>query len=173
MWGLHNLTVWCSLFMADSYSDLGVDILQHDVEHALQWGGLEWEVIRQFHTRMELEPFLGKRKFSGCKIFKRNSWWLFLYWMSWCLDPSTRRDSRIFHQFPQCRVLQEPELSLWTCGCKLVSCVIGCLRGTQDWCKKNREQQDRILTSSCDIWRTNLPKKQQEEPNQISKWKKK
>ena len=111
------------IFMAASDSDLGGDILPHEMEHVLQWGGLEWEVIRQFHKRMGLEPHLGKWKFSGSKIFKRNSWWLFLYWMSCWLDPSTRRDSRIFHRFLLYQVLQELELSLRTCGWKLGSCV--------------------------------------------------
>ena len=161
------------IFMAAS--DLGGDILRHEMEHVLQWGGLEWEVIRQFHMRMGLEPHLGKWKCSGCKIFKRNSWWwLFLYWVSCCLDPSTRRDSRIFHRFLQYQVLQELGLSLRTCGWELVSCVYQCSRG-ENKIDANREtgnkNKNRIPTSSCDIWRTNLPKRQQEEPNQISKWK--
>ena len=146
------------------------------------WPWMCCHQIRQFHMRLGLEPHLqsmfrlekisreshGDCSCTGCLVAQipppeeflefstgfcsTNSWW---GWSGVCRPV----DRSLCNQMV----------------CHLLKCPVNCNK--QERVHKGKKTHDsnqsnnKIPTSSCDTWRTNLPKKQAGEPNQISNGK--
>ena len=175
VWGLHNLTMWYSWQL-----QIQIQILE-------TWCAMKGNM---FSKEVGLNEKPSDSSIRG--------WGWSPAW--WGCNPTWRREhvqvgknSRDDCSCTGCLVAEIPppeeilEFSTGFCCtkcCRSWSWVCGPVDGNlgvvfKDVWEKDKMQTEQgnlntnnwIPTSSCDIWRTNLPKKQQGEPNQISKWK--